>query len=176
MPVSSSLAVFQVSFVRKGGEHNGSRWARNCSQSCISWTSPRMLCLYLSMVVGAGKLPSSLSSEDEGKELALSFVLGREASPGAGWHRIFAVVFSVALLGCSWPMTLGSGYDRTVRETAMHCLLTQAPVFKRWMVFGNYSMWPSLYTWAKWDPGGLEDDFPKIRGNKCCEKAKDGFM
>ena len=37
----------------------------------------------------------SLSSEDKGKELALSFVLEREASPGAGGRRVFAVVFSI---------------------------------------------------------------------------------
>ena len=54
--------------------------------------------------------PWSLSSEDEGKELALSFVLGSEASSGAGGFNGFntlPVVFSTALLSCCWPMTLG---------------------------------------------------------------------
>lgn len=49
----------------------------------------------------------SLSSEGKEKELALSFVLGSEAFPGAGGCQAFAVVLSVPLLGCCRPLTLG---------------------------------------------------------------------
>lgn len=119
--------------MRKGGEHHGSRWARNRHNPAYHELHQGCCGLHLFMV--SRKQFWSLSSKTKERSWLWSFVLGREASLGQVWHRIFAVVFSFALLGCSWQMTPGSGYDRTFRETAMHCLLTQLLCFKRWMVF-----------------------------------------